>query len=105
MPNTGSARRSSPNHPALRQARISRIDTRIIAGFTPAEPAKTNEKFKAMEAGDRKTLEEEFDVELFVPPEEQVAEATELVKANWDAWAAEHGAEDALKEVREALGR
>lgn len=66
---------------------------------------KTNEKFKAMEAGDRKTLEEEFDVELFVPPEEQVAEATELVKANWDAWAAEHGAEDALKEVREALGR
>ena len=36
---------------------------------------------------------------------QQVAEATELVKANWDAWAAEYGAEDALEEVREALGR
>src|SRR5262245_29779374 len=46
VPNLGSTSRSSPYQPALRQARISRPETRIIAGFSPEDPANTNEKFK-----------------------------------------------------------
>lgn len=66
---------------------------------------KTLDKFEAMEAGDRKTLEEEHGLTMFVPPEDQVAAATKLMEPNWEAWAEEHNAQDALKEIREALGR
>src|SRR5690606_18402774 len=46
VPSAGRAQRSRPIQPALRQARISKNDTMIIAGLTPADPPKTNEKFK-----------------------------------------------------------
>jgi len=61
----------------------------------------------AMEAKDRKTLEETHGVELYTPPKEQTDRLVAMMQDYWASWAEQTGpdAVELVKEIRAALGK
>ncbi|CAN5905786.1 TRAP transporter substrate-binding protein [soil metagenome] len=68
-------------------------------------------KFRAANLGDEakdlKTLKNQYKVDLFVPPKEQIDTLIEKMKPYWEQWAAAQGPNGTamLKEIRATLGK
>ena len=63
--------------------------------------------FRSDEQKDREILKTRHGVDIYTPPAAEIDRMTQKMIPFWDAWAKQNGpnAVEALKEIRQALGR
>ena len=99
-----------PNYELVNIAAYNKLPANVRATLDEVAKewsAKMLKEIAAVEGRDRKALEDNYKISLYVPPKEQVDELTKRMEDYWVAWGEQNGPDGValVKEIRAALGR